>query len=107
MTRKNLTLDKQLAQYDPAVPYAGEVWAGAQPVGCEFTAVIERDLAERRARIVATAEEVFESEDIARQFLNAPHLLLDGRTPLDASMTDSGARRVEEIMWRVVYAICV
>lgn len=67
----------------------------------------KRELAERRAYIVAIAEQVWESEADARQFLNAPHPLLDGCTPLDASMTDLGARRVEDLMWRLFYGIPV
>lgn len=38
MTRKKLTLADQLAHCDPSAPYAGEVWADAQPVGREFGA---------------------------------------------------------------------
>jgi hypothetical protein len=38
MTRKKLKLADLLAQCDPAAPYAGEVWADAQPVGSEFGA---------------------------------------------------------------------
>ncbi|MGF6727581.1 hypothetical protein P3T43_006973 [Paraburkholderia sp. GAS41] len=38
MTRKNLKLANLLAQCDPSAPYAGEVWAEAQPVGREFDA---------------------------------------------------------------------
>jgi hypothetical protein len=59
----------------------------------------ERELVERRARVVATAYYVWKSKADAQQFLNTPHSLLDGRTPLDASMTEPGARRVEE--WRL------
>ncbi|MFM0342452.1 hypothetical protein [Paraburkholderia fungorum] len=38
MTRKKLKLADLLAQYDPAAPYTGEVWADAQPLGREFGA---------------------------------------------------------------------
>ncbi len=65
----------------------------------------EHELGEYLARIVAAAEEVWESPDIAWRFLNTPHLLLDGRTPFEVSATESGARRVETIMQRVVYGI--
>jgi Antitoxin Xre/MbcA/ParS C-terminal toxin-binding domain len=42
--------------------------------------------------VFATAQYVWDSEDDAREFLNSPHPLLDGRTPLDVSMTELGAR---------------
>ncbi|WP_120342854.1 antitoxin Xre/MbcA/ParS toxin-binding domain-containing protein [Paraburkholderia fungorum] len=67
----------------------------------------ELEQAERLARIVALAQYVWESETDARQFLNASHPLLDGRTPLDASTTEHGVRRVEDLMWRVFYGIPV
>jgi len=65
----------------------------------------ESEKAERLARIFATAEYVWDSEADAREFLNAPHPLLDGRTPLDVSMTELGARRVEELLWKLFYGI--
>jgi hypothetical protein len=40
MTRKKLKLANLLAQCDPSAPYAGEVWAKAQPVGREFAAPV-------------------------------------------------------------------
>ena len=60
---------------------------------------------ERLARIYATAQYVWSSEDEARGFLHTPHPLLQGRTPLDVSMTELGARRVEELLWRLYYGI--
>ncbi|NUY06104.1 antitoxin Xre/MbcA/ParS toxin-binding domain-containing protein [Paraburkholderia youngii] len=65
----------------------------------------ESEKAERLARIFATAEYVWDSEVDAREFLNTPHPLLDGRTPLDVSMTELGARRVEELLWKLFYGI--
>ncbi|CAE6857927.1 hypothetical protein R75461_07820 [Paraburkholderia nemoris] len=65
----------------------------------------ESEKAERLARIFATTEYVWDSETDAREFLNTPHSLLDGRTPLDVSMTELGARRVEELLWKLFYGI--
>ena len=31
--------------------------------------------------------------------------MLQGRTPLDVSMTELGARRVEELLWKLYYGI--
>ena len=63
----------------------------------------ESEKAERLARIFATTEFVWNSEADARQFLNTPHPMLQGRTPLDVSMTELGARRVEELLWKLFY----
>lgn len=60
---------------------------------------------ERLARIYATAQYVWNSEEEARLFLHTPHPLLQGRSPLDVSMTELGARQVEELHWRLYYGI--
>lgn len=65
----------------------------------------ESGRAERLARIFATAEYVWNSEQDAQAFLITPHSMLQGRTPLDVSMTELGARRVEELLWRLYYGI--
>jgi putative toxin-antitoxin system antitoxin component (TIGR02293 family) len=65
----------------------------------------ESGRAERLARIFATAHYVWDSEDNARVFLITPHSMLQERTPLDVSMTELGARRVEELLWKLYYGI--
>ncbi|MFA7243488.1 MAG: antitoxin Xre/MbcA/ParS toxin-binding domain-containing protein [Sulfuricellaceae bacterium] len=65
----------------------------------------ESERAERLARIFATAQYVWDSEDDARAFLNTPHSMLQGRTPLDVSMSELGARRVEALLWKLYYGI--
>lgn len=60
---------------------------------------------ERLARIFATAHYVWDSGDDARVFLTTPHALLQGRAPLAVSMTELGARRVEELLWKLYYGI--
>lgn len=65
----------------------------------------ESQRAERLARIYATAQYVWGSDDEARTFLNAPHPMLQDRTPLDVSMTELGARRVEELLWKLYFGI--
>ena len=62
---------------------------------------------ERLARIYATTQYVWNSDDDARAFLHTPHPLLQDRTPLDVSMTELGARRVEEVLWQLYYGIAV
>jgi putative toxin-antitoxin system antitoxin component (TIGR02293 family) len=65
----------------------------------------ESERAERLARIFASTQFVWNSEDDARAFLNTPHALLKGRTPLDVSLSELGARRVEELLWKLFYGI--
>ena len=60
---------------------------------------------ERLARVFATAHYIWGSEADARAFLNTPHAMLKGRTPLEVSLTEIGARRVEELLWRLHYGI--
>ncbi|WP_431067809.1 antitoxin Xre/MbcA/ParS toxin-binding domain-containing protein [Methylotuvimicrobium sp.] len=57
------------------------------------------------ARIYAIAQYVWNSEDYAREFLHKPHPMLQNRAPLEVSMTEIGARRVEELLWRLYYGI--
>jgi len=65
----------------------------------------ESGRAERLARIIATAEYVWNSGEDARIFMNTPHPMLQGRTPLDVSMTELGTRRVEELLWKLYYGM--
>lgn len=65
----------------------------------------ESEKTERLARIFATAQYVWDSEEDARAFMNTPHPMLKGRAPLDVSMTELGARRVEELLWKLFYGI--
>jgi putative toxin-antitoxin system antitoxin component (TIGR02293 family) len=65
----------------------------------------ESERTERLARIYATAQYVWNSEDEARVFLHTPHPMLQNRTPLEVSMTELGARRLEELLWRLYYGI--
>jgi len=65
----------------------------------------ESELTERLARIYSTAQFVWNSEEEARLFLHTPHPLLQGCSPLDVSMTELGARRGEELLWRLYYGI--
>jgi putative toxin-antitoxin system antitoxin component (TIGR02293 family) len=65
----------------------------------------ESEKTERLARIFATAQYVWDSEEDARVFLNTPHPMLKGSSPLDVSLTELGARRVEELLWKLFYGI--
>jgi putative toxin-antitoxin system antitoxin component (TIGR02293 family) len=60
---------------------------------------------ERLARVVATAEDVWQDREQARRFLTTPHPEIGGKTPLDAALTELGARQAEEVMARIVYGL--
>lgn len=66
---------------------------------------VESERIERLARVIATAEYVWDDPEAARQFLHTPHPLLEQQTPCDAAMTELGARHVEEILWKIFYGI--
>ena len=65
----------------------------------------ESERTERMARIVAIAEEVWEDREQARRFLTTPHPEIGGKTPLEAALTELGARQAEEVMARIVYGL--
>lgn len=65
----------------------------------------ESERTERLARVVAMAEDVWEDRDQARRFLTTPHAEMGGKSPLDAALTELGARLAEEVMARIVYGL--
>jgi len=65
----------------------------------------ESERTERLARIVAIAEDVWQDREQARRFLTTPHPEIGGKTPLDAALTELGARQAEEVMARIVYGL--
>lgn len=67
----------------------------------------ESEAVERVARVIATARHVWGDPEKANLFLVTPHSLLEGRRPLDAALTDLGARRVEDTLWQLYYGIPV
>jgi putative toxin-antitoxin system antitoxin component (TIGR02293 family) len=60
---------------------------------------------ERLARVVATAEDVWQDRELARRFLTTPLPEMGGKTPLDAALTELGARQAEEVMARIFYGL--
>jgi putative toxin-antitoxin system antitoxin component (TIGR02293 family) len=65
----------------------------------------ESERTERLARVVAIAEEVWQDREQARRFLTTPHPEIGGKTPVDAALTELGARQAEEVMARIVYGL--
>ena len=57
------------------------------------------------AAFVATTAYVWNDEEDAREFLSTPHAELEGRAPLDVALTELGARRVEELLWKLFYGL--
>ncbi len=66
---------------------------------------IESERTERVARVIALAEEVWQDREHARRFLTTPHPEIGGKTPLDAALTELGARQAEEVMARILYGL--
>lgn len=65
----------------------------------------ESERTERLARVVATADYVWDEPAAARHFLHEPHPMLEGRPPLDLALTELGARRVEDLLWRLFHGL--
>jgi putative toxin-antitoxin system antitoxin component (TIGR02293 family) len=65
----------------------------------------ESERTERIARVVANAEYVWGERGDARRFLTTPHPALRDKTPIDASMTELGARQVEEILGKIFHGL--
>ena len=65
----------------------------------------ESERAERLARTYATAQHVWNSDADALTFLHTSNRSLQGRTPLAVSMSELGARRVEQLLWQIFYGL--
>lgn len=67
----------------------------------------ESEKTERLARVVALAELLWDDESEAQRFLTTPHAELAGKRPIDAGLTELGARQVEEVVMRALYGLPV
>jgi putative toxin-antitoxin system antitoxin component (TIGR02293 family) len=65
----------------------------------------ESERTERLARVIATAEYVWDDGEDARQWLRTPHPELDDKTPIQSAMTELGARRAEALLDRIFYGL--
>ena len=65
----------------------------------------ESERTERLARVIASAEVVWDDRAMAKQWLLSPHPELNGKRPLDAAMSELGARQVEDLLDRIYYGI--
>jgi len=65
----------------------------------------ESERVERLARVIATAEQVWDNEDDARAFLTTGHAMLGGERPIVVALTELGARRVETLLWSLFHGV--
>jgi putative toxin-antitoxin system antitoxin component (TIGR02293 family) len=65
----------------------------------------ESERVARLMRIIALATIVLESEDNARVWLRRPLKVLAGKTPLDLTRTEPGAREVEHVLGRLEHGV--
>jgi putative toxin-antitoxin system antitoxin component (TIGR02293 family) len=94
--------------------------AGSQPGAAEFKyrivpkttlhrrtrlTVEESQRLERLARLVALAEQVWESPELAREFLTSPQPQLENERPIELARSELGAREVEDLLMRLEYAL--
>ncbi|MEZ5497944.1 MAG: antitoxin Xre/MbcA/ParS toxin-binding domain-containing protein [Steroidobacteraceae bacterium] len=67
----------------------------------------ESEKTERLARVIALAEELWDDQTAAQEFLSTPHPELGGRTPIDCASTELGAREVEALVMRALHGLPV
>jgi putative toxin-antitoxin system antitoxin component (TIGR02293 family) len=65
----------------------------------------EGERVERLARVIATAEHVWDNVDEARAFLSTGHAMLGGKRPIEVALTELGARRVENLLWSLFHGV--
>ncbi|MBY0340207.1 MAG: MbcA/ParS/Xre antitoxin family protein [Rhodocyclaceae bacterium] len=54
---------------------------------------------------IAVAEDVWASTKDAEMFMLQPHVFLDGKTPLEVSKTEDGAKQVESILQAIRWGL--
>lgn len=65
----------------------------------------ESERVERLARVIATAEHVWDSAEDARTFLSTTHPMFGGKRPIEVALTELGARRVEHLLWSLFHGV--
>lgn len=65
----------------------------------------ESDRTMRLARVFAKAEDTFGTTEKAARWMQHPILALGDEVPLDLMDTDSGARAVEAVLYRIDYGV--
>ncbi|MDQ2777268.1 MAG: DUF2384 domain-containing protein [Acidobacteriota bacterium] len=66
----------------------------------------ESERTERLARVAAMAQQIWNAdEDATRKWLKTPHRELSNVAPIEAALTEIGARRVEAILSKIFYGL--
>ena len=65
----------------------------------------EGERVERLARVIATAEHVWDDPIDARIFLSTAHPMLGGKRPIEVALSELGARRVENLLWSLFHGV--
>jgi len=87
----------------PKATYARRLGGGGK-AGPAVLSAAESERVARLSRLWAFAVEVWGGAEGARRFLNEPHMLLDGKPPIDVVLSgELGGRMVEEILGRLAY----
>jgi len=104
------TLSRQIAPDDSAFKYVLVPKAtynrrrGSAGVRAARLSKDEGERLVRLARIWAFANEVWKTPEAARRFMFAPHMLLEGRTPLEVTLSgELGGKMVEDVLGRLAY----
>ena len=69
--------------------------------------LVESERTERLARVIALAEMLWDDEAEARRFLATPHPELGRKKPIEAALTELGARQVEDVVMRALHGLPV
>jgi putative toxin-antitoxin system antitoxin component (TIGR02293 family) len=69
--------------------------------------LVESEKTERLARVIALAELLWDDEDEAKRFLTTPHAELGRKRPIEAGLTELGARQVEDVVMRALHGLPV
>jgi putative toxin-antitoxin system antitoxin component (TIGR02293 family) len=69
--------------------------------------LVESERTERLARVIALAEMLWDDDAEAKRFLATPHPELGRRKPIEAALTELGARQVEDVVMRALYGLPV
>lgn len=67
--------------------------------------LVQSDRLLRYACVAARAEEVFENEQTARNWLKRPNQALGGEIPLNLLDTEAGLQQVDEVFTRIEYGV--
>jgi len=69
--------------------------------------LVESERTERLARVIALAEMLWDDEVEAKRFLATPHPELGRKKPIEAALTELGARQVEDVVMRALHGLPV